>query len=285
MNRPVPLTTVLLPSDACYWVTLPGSGRRLTQERVRSSSAPFLPVDVDAVDLAWTKGRDGTLVIIAIERDRLDQILAEFPKALSAIPASIPPHIAATGVETAALNLLIGNRLPQDLRRWDRRLAATILAASLLTAAILVTGSLLKASQIRANDAAQASASSARIIETLPRWLATKDPDPEMTLEQGRRLTQALTKASGGNEAALVIRQILDYWPTGSLVQISSLSIDSGKGTLEGSSPSLDGAQTLAAAVSSACSSVGWQSAPLQTTAKEGSIAFSIVISQGGPRR
>lgn len=282
MNAPV-----TLPADACYWALVPPSSRPWTGERLRAALAPWVPSDVDRLDIAWCIADDRQVLIAAAEPERIDAILASCPELDSLTPDVIPPHVLAPGIAATDLHFLTGSRQPAAHRRLTRRSLIVASATATATIAALVVGAFRHHGAVADAAALRTAQAEAAISAALPAALAGSAGDPGERLDQARRMLAGLTKAVDVRNAATanLCTDILAGLPTDVRVQIHTLSLDDQRLTIIGAAGDVPAAQAMATAVATVIArQPGWRMLPLQTSqaADAAGIAFTCTAQRDG---
>lgn len=279
------IPAAVIPAETCYWVVLPASPRRWTRDRIIAGIEPWIASAVDRLVLAWHAAADGRLLVVAVEPERLDAVLAKVPDAWSAAPDRIPEHAALPGVEAADLNLLTGSRTPPQLRRLEHRFAVATVAGTALAVILFALGTWRQSAHLHADRLRIASDGEQRLSTALPSALSGNDPDPLARLDQARRLSDALVRAAEGSAggSAALFGALLAAWPADLRSQIANLSVDGNRCTIAGATATVEDAQRLSAALTAALAAQpGWRMLPLQAVTGAGSVAFTCTIVREG---
>ncbi len=277
--------TCVMPATACYWVRLAASPRRWTRDRILAEAEAYIPSAIDTLDLVWSAGTDGQVVVLACEPDRLDRVLAAHPQAWTVTPDAIPELVQVAGVSPDHLNLLVGRRAPPPVRRADLALRWGAVAASAIIALLLIIAAVQHRRVITAAAERTEADQAARMAALLPPALGGSDPDPMLRLDQAERLTASLLRAADGADgsASRVLAAMLGGWPAQLRLQIASVAIDSNRCTISGQAASVEDAQTVAQGLAAALSNqTGWRVLPLQATAAATGVSFTCTVVREG---
>jgi hypothetical protein len=268
-----------LDARLLYWVRLPQAAR-LSAAQQDYRFERVLPRPVEGLHIARAALPDGSVLLAAIEPDRLRAQLAQRsdvgPATWALVPDRIPTHLGAEDGVRLRLDLLHGAFEPAA-RRGVRRLRDAVTAGALgLACALAVVG-------IERRSAAYDHAGAALrqvTTERLTAALGSGGPLPPAA-----RLTQELRRleqAAGGATAPTadppsVLQQLWAAWPRDVVAEIETVSLTSDRLVVRGAVPTLADAERLARA--SPLITVGtavFRAQPLQAEQRPQGAAFLI---------
>lgn len=242
-------TTFTLPSETLYWAILPPSAAALPLSGRLFQAEALFPVDGDLLHASDTTLSDGRILLCALPRTRMAQLLKEYPRTISFIPASLPPYLRCSlsdhyPVETANANehtASIERRLcqqldfahgafePTALHRW-RMATPVLLMLGIAFCATLLVGFLWREGQhyAQAATAYQQAANTLADKALPPAQGAEQRLPPVMRLESAMR---AIRAQRGANELLPEDRlpafaALAQQWRLQPRIQVTALNID-----------------------------------------------------------
>lgn len=203
------------PADRFYWAVLdvPGLGAgQPVPQGLRPLLQEDLPIPVDQAHAVGVSTPDGKLLVCAVRRDELGEI----PESCLQLSPEKVPALVEAKIEASALNLLVGDFEPRELRR-ERAKRGTLIA---LTAAALAW--LAAIGLVRRTEAWNRAGQDARAATSA---LGMTPAAVHVELEKLRRTPRTDTKAVSSPDAALALAGLLAAWPKELECQTESVNV------------------------------------------------------------
>lgn len=271
-----------IAAELCYWALVPASDRPWTVERLRTALEPWVPSDVDRLDIAWGMSNDHRVLIVAVEPERLDGILAATPGLEALTPDRVPEHVQTPGVAAADLHFLVGQRQPAALRRIATCARWICISCTAATIVLLAIGAMIHTTTIDAAVQLRTRTAADAVAAALPTALAGNAEDPIERLDQAQRMLAGLARSvdGTGDGPATICARVLAAFPADLRVQIHTVNIDGQRLIFIGTAPDVAMAQATATAISTVVvESPGWRMLPLQAISAPGSTATTFTCS------
>ncbi|MFP4450825.1 MAG: hypothetical protein ACLFP0_07865 [Rhodosalinus sp.] len=288
---PAPIAT--LAPEELYWGLIAAPAPHAAAAR-RYRFEAQLPVPVETLHCVEHPLGDGRVVCVAIETERLRELLHLREDidtgTWAVIPADAPPALHAAGVDAAAcarLNLLNGDFEPLRRRRLRRAVAATWMLGLLLALGLAAFGSERRARAERRAAARIARVTSDAVAAAFPPEEGEAALPPESRLTQHlRRLRQAGDRSidpTAANAIAGTLESLCQAWPGARRYQIATLTAAADRIILRGRAATSPDVEALARALDGVLGNGRrWRSA-LSSTHRQGEdFAFVVTLEPAG---
>lgn len=248
-----------LPTRSCYWavVTQVGGGSKHVAAR-RYAAEPSFPVALEQLHTAEARLPDGRYLIAAIGRGDLQRFITERPGLLS-VGVDDPPSALrdVPGVAAAAsgLEFRYGPFAPAAIRQLQVAIVVVLVISILVIAGVIIQR------ELAAAGAASSAATALRADSDRLAMAATAgDPGvaglpPALALQQAvRRLRATSTSAADGSAADVLplVEAVWSAWPRGLRIQMTQVTVDSGRVAIRGRALDLATADQLRQALAGA---------------------------------
>jgi hypothetical protein len=249
------------PCERFYWGILDTSlipnGEKATDERLRFLLEPELPVPLDDVHAVFVRGSGGPsrVVACAISKEILRRDVPA--QSLTLGPSDAPAFVRDgfwKGVDSAGLNLLVGEFEPATVRSWRRRTTLAALALVALGFALTIVG-IERRVATACNDGESLRSRRESLVTS-----AIGPPPPGNVLPQELRLAAELrtfrqTRRQSDAvplsvDATDHLVDLLSHWPLGIPARIESIVVSDAAIHIRGLVSENDSAQRLATATS-----------------------------------
>ena len=285
-DRHPPHTHLVWPAYRFYWGVLDTSGLPREARRERRGVGgrayllePLLPVPAESVHAVYAPVGDGRVLACAAPVEAIESLDDD---TLSLVPADLPDVVGEVEVDPRRLNLLVGAYEPRRVRQlrdvW-RASAVAVVAACACLAAV----GLLKRAEIHEQAAADAAAALRALYDdVLPARLAGSSQNPALLLsaevERLRRTRSDAAPAHAAGDAAPVLAELLERWPTEVMLRTESLTVTGNEVTLTGLVDSADQVEPVRTALARVG---GWRvSLPRTETTGEGDVRITLRLNE-----